>query len=246
MSTGHHISDPFGWLHDPAMTMQARIQRALSWLGDPEAVPEACRAQGQIAAKTFLIYRIMEGLLSPEQTKFIEHATVDAVSLDTPLGYGLVFRWNMSEMIAYAYWCAWDKNYHNACGLAFNIMEMWELHATAWPPQITNYLRAACMAKYHGWLTTGKASIGKVMEQWREHQASIDWLKWPNRPTEMVHDCTALQILMFIARAAGEMAFDDLPWCSPATVLPQKSSCPLYPILRAMGPAINPDRAIWK
>lgn len=237
--------DPYPLLHNPKLTIEQRIEQAFFWLTQPNKCPVP--DQGEAAAKCYLLYRWIDGLLTDEQLAQVR-AFKPVVNSERE---GLAFRWDMSLASAEMYVMATQGHYEYADRQARDVMILWDKQKHLWPPQILNYLRASVFHAYHSYLNGYPSlidgQVDSVIWRWKQTASSWDWRQWPLRPMESRDDMLALQALLFIARASGHVSFPDYDWASPQRVVmfPGTEVCPLYRILREMG-SINPAQRIWK
>lgn len=239
------MTDPHPLLHDPALAMPARIAQAFDWLARPEACPVL--EQGPIAAKVFLIYRSIDGLLTPEQEAQALAANVPAVT-----HAGLHARWAMSLGVAEAYFDLSRGLWVEGMKKASAVRGIWAAGAKdRWPPQVLNVLRMTLLLAYfhylHGETALLRANLADAVADWKEHVQGLDMAKWPQRPKEAHEDLACLQALNFIARGAGLVDFKDAEWCNLENCISYfgVTTCPMYSILRRMGPCLMPQKALW-
>jgi hypothetical protein len=239
------MSDPHPILHDKALTAEARIAQAFDWLHNPAACPVP--DQGQIAAKVFLIYRAIDGLLTDEQETEVMACLTPPVKHD-----GLHARWAMSLGVAEAYLYLSRGDWVKGMATASAVRGIWTAGAKdRWPPQILNDLRMTLLVAYFHYLNGEtallRANIADAVADWKEHVQGWDMARWPYRPKEAHDDLICLQALAFIARAAGLAEFPDMEWATQESAISYfgASTCPLYPILRRLGPCLAPAKALW-
>jgi hypothetical protein len=239
------MSDPHPILHDKALTPAKRVAQAFAWIRQPEAcqVPD----QGPVAAKVFLLYRAIDGLLTDEEEAEAVQAQVPAV-----VHRGLAARWAMSLGVAEAYLALSRGRWTEGMAKASAVRGVWAAGAkNAWPPQVLNDLRMTLIVAYfhylHGETALLRANLAEAMADWKEHVQGWDMARWPYRPKEAHDDLICLQALAFIARAAGLAEFGDVEWAQQESAISYfgASTSPLYPILRRMGPCLNPTKALW-
>lgn len=241
--------DPYPLLHDPSLSASQRIERAFSWLRSPDECP--IPDQGAAAAKCFLIYRAIDGLLTSEEEAEILNTTIPAVK-----HRGLSARWDMSLATAEAYLLMnrfIDDDYRIAA--IKKALKIWDTSTRKdWPPQILNFLRLSLILSYWQYLRGNKAEAIHIIEtaflDWQAHMALLDWKEWPYRMTEARDDILHLQSMIFIARFLGEVKFPDYDWCNPESLLPvpHTTTCPMFAIIRRMSLLHRPDGngIIWQ
>lgn len=239
------MSDPHPILHDKTLSMPERIAQAFDWLRRPAACPVP--DQGPVAAKVFLLYRAIDGLLTDEEEAEITQCQVPAVTHP-----GLHARWAMSLGVAEAYLALSRGRWTEGMAKASAVRGIWAAGAKdAWPPQVLNDLRMTLLVAYFHYLNGDtallRANLAEAVADWKEHVQGWDMAKWPYRPKEAHDDLICLQALAFIGRAAGLMAFKDEDWAPVESAVSYfgASTSPLYPILRRMGPCLAPNRALW-
>lgn len=239
------MNDPHPILHNPALAMPDRIAQAFDWLARPEACPAP--DQGPAAAKVFLLYRAVDGLLTPEQE-------ADALAARPPIVHEMHrrIRWEISTKAALAYLALAHQNWADAAAKAETALLAWQRAGLKWwPPQVINYLRMSCIAAYYKHLMGEDAGalVNDSILGWQHFAGNVEWDKWPYIwIEETLGHAMALRLLAFIGKAAGIVKFNDFgrDYCgSLAGEGGQQHEHIFYPLLRSMG-QINPERAIWK
>ncbi len=241
------MNDPHAFLHT-AEPVETRIERALSWLADPASCPIS--DQGPAAAKCFLMYRYIDGLLTKDRMTLV---SLTETPVANPV---LAARWAMSHATAVVYLNILKgppNGIMAGARLASDARELWaerEINRR-WPPQIINYLRMSMIDAYSLYLTGQDAVAGEMVNQtmiyWRQHMAALDWKKWPYIFTEeSVGQSMAARLLVFLGRACGIVKFRDHAAVSTESIMtPQPGEHVFYTAVRAMH-ALNPERALWK
>lgn len=240
------MSDPYPILHDKDLTAEARIAQAFDWLARPEGCP--AREQGPIAAKVYLIYRAIDGLLTPEQESQALAAKPVVIS-----DMHRRVRWELSLKTALAYLDVARRDWQSACAKANTVRQSWEGYGMKWwPPQVINYLRMSCVVAYYQHLNGDHELAGKTvnnsMAHWQHFAGNLEWQSWPYIWVEdMLGQSMALRLLVFIGRAAGIVPFKDFgrDYCGSLDGDPKRCHDHVfYGLLRSIG-TMNPDRAIW-
>lgn len=239
------MTDPHPILHNKALPLDARIAQAFDWLRRPEACPVP--DQGPIAAKVYLLYRAIDGLLSDEEEAEVKAAWVPSIKRP-----GLHARWAMSLGVVEAYLALNRADWIGGIAKASAVRGVWQAGAKdRWPPQVLNNLRMTLVVAYFHYLNGEtsllRANLADSLQDWKDHVQTWDFNQWPYRPKEAHDDLICLQALAFIARAAGLADFEDVEWATLESSVSYfgASTSPLYPILRRMGPCLAPNKALW-
>lgn len=195
------------------------------------------------SARCYLTYRTIDGLVPFE----VWETEVKFAYLPAAPSGQLGLRWRMSQLMADFYLCIQTGLNHPY--IDWN--DDWLVAIPRdYPPQILNYLRLLILDAYRIWLSqkdtfkplNWKKTFQRLPDAWVESWKHLDTNEHPYRFTEAHGDLQALQTLMFIARAAGAMSFEDQDWC-------KVESCArddyFGRALRKLG-EINPERALWK
>ena len=224
--------------------MPERIAQAFDWLRRPAACPVP--DQGPVAAKVYLIYRAIDGLLTDEEEA--EALAANPATIKEPHRR---YRWQISLYTALAYLDLSRQNWTGAVAKAGAARLEWSAYGLRWwPPQIINYLRMSCVEAYYQHLIgqNSSALVEVAMEEWRRYSAGVEWKKWPYIwVEEMIGQAMAVRLLVFIGRACGTVQFNDFgqDYCGQlAADSEQRHDHIFYSLLRSMG-NINTKRAIW-
>lgn len=239
------MNDPYPILHDKSLTPEQRIEQAFSWLRNQAACPVP--DQGSVAAKVYLIYRAIDGLLTDQ-----EEAEVMQTRTRSVTHAGLAARWAMSLAAAGAYLDLCRGYWAHGIGKASAARGIWQAGAKdRWPPQSLNNLRMTLLVAYFHFLNNETSLLRQNIEDaftdWKEHVQTWGPGLWPYRSKEAHDDLSCLTALSFIARAAGLADFEDVAWCplEGAVSYRDASTSPLHAIMRRMGPCLAPNRALW-
>lgn len=194
-------------------------------------------------AKCWLTYRAFDGQVTMEDWK----AKIFPVQV-RPSGF-MATRWMFSQKTAEAY--LWlhhgteeeraKKGWGNA-EIVYGASDRVQQYA----PTILNWLRVTFLVAYRAWATgddqRAKEIIGEAVKVWSA-STSFDWSQNPTRFPEMIGDCYALSMFMFLAqRLELTRHMINRSWISPTIIGKHYSKDPWMIVLREIQ---TEERNLW-
>lgn len=196
----------FQYLNSKDVQMRDRIMAASAALSNTSIPSDR---EDRLAAKCWLIYRIVEGVI--DESEFHDVSSID-VKYTGPSG--LACRWDVSISMARIYFHGLKRGSVLNSGHEELKRESKRLYnaykkAVEWKPAVLNVLRNACVLSL---LTNDKKIPIDAIKMWKETMMSVDVMEFPMRFVEMRDDLEAIWALMAIAHRQGTIEYDEFNW----------------------------------